>query len=141
MKWIPVEEQMPEYGVRVLTNSPKAVFVVGIHALRRMPYIDIDWWMGVRYHTVEENVVTHWMPLPPPEDAKRMNAAGAGPNFVVGRWYFYRRRGWADCSWGSNRVAGWEIGLGDTTCYGGNEQWVWSPTLLGAIRKAREDLL
>lgn len=34
-KWIPVEEQMPEYEMRVLTLAPKRYFCVAIHCLRR----------------------------------------------------------------------------------------------------------
>jgi len=68
MKWIPVEERMPEMDSRVLTLAPECYYPVAIHILRHMPQMNIDWWMGDNNFIVTEGRITHWMPLPPEED-------------------------------------------------------------------------
>ena len=65
-QWIPVSEQMPEYGV--------AVFVVidGIFKLipfKRVCFGGLWWWESVISSTCmlyDISDVTHWMPLPEP---------------------------------------------------------------------------
>lgn len=72
-RWIPVEERLPEYGVRVLaTDMYEEDDCTGIWTREEYPddpedgcWIDEPGW----WHAFDE--VTHWMPLPePPEEEK-----------------------------------------------------------------------
>ena len=72
-RWIPVEERLPEYGVRVLaTDMYEEDDCTGIWTREEYPddpdgccWIDERGW----WHAIDD--VTHWMPLPePPEEAE-----------------------------------------------------------------------
>ena len=70
-RWIPVEERLPEYGVRVLaTDMYEGDDYTGIWTREENKddadgcwYDDHGWW-----HASDD--VTHWMPLPKPPEAK-----------------------------------------------------------------------
>ena len=64
MKWIPVEEQMPENKERVLTYAPLRFFPIDIHIYRNDYAPPGTWWIGSSNFLVEEGDITHWMPLP-----------------------------------------------------------------------------
>lgn len=71
-RWIPVEERLPEYGVRVLaTDMYEGDDYTGIWTREEDKddadgcwYDDPGWW-----HASDD--VTHWMPLPAPPEAKK----------------------------------------------------------------------
>lgn len=76
-RWIPVEERLPEYGVRVLaTDMYEEDDCIGIWTRKEYPddpedgcwIDDRGWW-----HAFDD--VTHWMPLPDrPEVEKALEA-------------------------------------------------------------------
>ena len=71
--WIPVEERLPEYGVRVLaTDMYEEDDCTGIWTREEYPddpdgccWIDERGW----WHALDE--VTHWIPLPEPPEAEK----------------------------------------------------------------------
>ncbi len=71
-RWIPVEERLPEYGVRVLeTDMYEEDDCTGIWTREEDKddadgcwHDEHDWW-----HALDE--VTHWMPLPEPPEEER----------------------------------------------------------------------
>lgn len=71
-RWIPVEERLPEYGVRVLaTDMYEEDDCTGIWTREEYPddpdgccWIDERGW----WHAIDD--VTHWMPLPEPPKEK-----------------------------------------------------------------------
>lgn len=64
MKWISVKEQLPKYGVRVLTYAPGRYFNVAIHCLRRWDDMYGFEWLGENNSIISKDDITHWMPLP-----------------------------------------------------------------------------
>ena len=70
-RWIPVEERLPEYGVRVLaTDMYEEDDCTGIWTREEDKddadgcwHDEHDWW-----HALDE--VTHWMPLPEPPEVE-----------------------------------------------------------------------
>lgn len=70
MRWISVDDMLPEVGVRVLAYSTYGIYPMMLGEIRSRQYwYDDDWDV---YRSEE---VTHWMPLPKPpkevEDAVR----------------------------------------------------------------------
>lgn len=71
-RWIPVEERLPEYGVRVLaTDMYEEDDCTGIWTREEYPddpdgccWIDERGW----WHAIDD--VTHWMPLPEPPEVE-----------------------------------------------------------------------
>lgn len=57
MRWIPVEERLPNPKQNVLAYSPKS-------GIAEADYAD-GFWMQYRWSSVMDSV-THWMPLPQP---------------------------------------------------------------------------
>lgn len=65
MRWISVEERLPEVGQKVLAYRPTA------HLHNDSPVTDCVYtgeittsWEGVEHHFSRINHPTHWMPLP-----------------------------------------------------------------------------
>ena len=61
-RWIPVEERLPEDGVRVLAWDSREEYF-------RVAYIDSIWHM-VGFDDDTPICVSHWMPLPEPPEVK-----------------------------------------------------------------------
>ena len=71
MKWIPIEEDLPEDDSDVLVayeNYNVRYVLLGRYAPLRIRHeVTYLWWEDCE---VLEGKVTHWMPLPPPPDSQ-----------------------------------------------------------------------
>ena len=68
-RWIPVEERLPQNYISVLVYIPTAEPLPMVHEA----YIGDDGeWHSSNFYEIENEDVTHWMPLPEPpkEDAR-----------------------------------------------------------------------
>lgn len=68
-EWISVEERIPEPLIDVLVHINR----IGFYVLSMCPYHDSEnlsyWSFPDSWVDIDENDVTHWMPLPePPEE-------------------------------------------------------------------------
>jgi hypothetical protein len=54
--WIPVEDELPEVCVAVLTTTP--------HGTQRVGFYEDGWWLANTTDLVRMGSITHWMPLP-----------------------------------------------------------------------------
>lgn len=71
MNWVSVNERLPEDGQGVLVYlAVDGIFTrkgleIG-HYDTSEPHFSGGWWVGDGIWLDNENLVTHWMPLPPP---------------------------------------------------------------------------
>jgi hypothetical protein len=74
LRWIPVEERLPEDGEPVLTIYCTKGALSGTTIRARVIDKDFDsrvvWYDTEAGHWVKENNITHWMPLPNPPEEK-----------------------------------------------------------------------
>lgn len=75
MRWIPIEEQLPEDRQRVLTYRPRTYwrFQINLQRYEECGANDLAWWLGGGHnYVVSEGDITHWQPLPvPPKEDKK----------------------------------------------------------------------
>lgn len=70
MKWIPVEERLPEYNKRILVTDIRDGYMSVTVLMKGWGGRD-DGWEGEDGYMLPVEEITHWMPLPemPKEDA------------------------------------------------------------------------
>ena len=66
MKWISVEEELPEDNQRVLTCWLGSYHPIQLQTFYGEGTRGPDaWWLGgTQNHLVDDGCITHWMPLP-----------------------------------------------------------------------------
>lgn len=70
--WIPVEERLPEYGVRVLaTDMYEGDDYTGIRTREEYPDDADGCWIDERGRWYAIDDATHWMPLPKVPEVKK----------------------------------------------------------------------
>lgn len=70
-RWIPVEERLPENGVRVLAFNMRAKNkYIGIWTREKDPGDGNDCWFDSAGWWYAFDEITHWMPLPEPPEVK-----------------------------------------------------------------------
>lgn len=70
-RWIPVEERLPEYGVRVLaTDMYEGDEYTGIRTREEYPDDTDGCWIGEHGWWYAIDDATHWMPLPKAPEVK-----------------------------------------------------------------------
>lgn len=70
-RWIPVEERLPEYGVRVLAFNMRAKNkYIGIWTREKDPGDGNDCWFDSAGWWYAFDEITHWMPLPEPPEVE-----------------------------------------------------------------------
>lgn len=63
MEWISVKEMLPEYNINVLLyNCEESIFIGYRHKMEDDP----DVWYTPDIYYIEDEKLTHWMPLPSP---------------------------------------------------------------------------
>ena len=71
-RWIPVEERLPEYGVRVLaTDMYEGDDYTGIRTREEYPDDTDGCWYDERGRWYPIDDATHWMPLPKVPEVKK----------------------------------------------------------------------
>jgi len=63
MKWVSVEEKLPEDRQRVLTYLAELQQIL-LHTYYEWDTVEASWWIGEHFFALKHGRITHWMPLP-----------------------------------------------------------------------------
>lgn len=91
MKWIEVNKELPKIAGEYL--------VFGLGMVGTLIFLDGYWWSDIFKQKVDQNKISHWMPLPEPPGEKLLSDRSNQIELLEKYSMFLEKNGYMDIDW------------------------------------------